>query len=85
MKSEGPPRCTSLQSGNERRQSMSKHVHFTGAHFPDLNPNSYGNLSNMKLDLNISANVIFSANDKSLKFKNQVNYRFLLRVFLCMF
>ena len=33
---------------------MSKLVQFTSVHFPDLNPNFYGNLKNMKFDLNIS-------------------------------
>ena len=32
---------------------MSKLVQFTGVHFPDPNPNSYDNLNNMKLDLNV--------------------------------
>ena len=39
---------------------------FTGVHFPDLKLNSYDNLSNMKLDLNVSTKVKFSANDKGL-------------------
>ena len=39
---------------------------FTGVHFPDLNLNSYHNLSNMKLDLNVSINVKFSAKDKGI-------------------
>ena len=30
---------------------MSKLVQFTDVHFPDLNPNSYDNLNNVKLDL----------------------------------
>ena len=47
--------CTSLQGGNEKRQEMSKLVQFTDAHFPDLNPNSYDNLNNMKLDLKLLA------------------------------
>ena len=38
--------------GNERWQVMSKLLQFTSVHFPDLNPNSYDSLSNMKLDLN---------------------------------
>ena len=33
---------------------MSKLVQFTDVHFPDLNPNSYDNLNNMKLDLYVS-------------------------------
>ena len=33
---------------------MSKLAQFTGVHFPDLNPNFYNNLNNMKLDLNLS-------------------------------
>ena len=45
---------------------MSKLVQFTGIHFSDLNPNSYGNLDNMKLDLNVSINVKFNANDQGL-------------------
>ena len=31
---------------------MPKFVQFTSVYFPDLNPNSYDDLSNMKLDLN---------------------------------
>ena len=47
---------------------MLKLAQFTGVHFPDLNPNSYtyDNLNYMKLDLNVSANVKFSANDLGL-------------------
>ena len=44
---------------------MSKLVQFTDVHFPDLNPNSYDNLNNVKLDLiNVSTrpSVNFSAN-----------------------
>ena len=44
---------TSSQSGNERWQLMSKLVQFACA-FIDLIPNSYDNLNNMKLDLNVS-------------------------------
>ena len=54
---------------------MSKLVQFTGVHFPDLNPNSYDNLHNMRLDLNVSTKVKLSANDLGLKFKNQGNYK----------
>ena len=43
---------------------MSKFFQFTGVHFLDLNPNSYGNLNNMKLDLNVSIKVKFSAHDQ---------------------
>ena len=32
-------------------------------HFSDLNPSFYDNLNNMKLDLNVSTKVKFSAND----------------------
>ena len=51
MKSEGPQTASIciLQCGNEILQLMSKLVQFTGAHFPDLNPNSYDNLNNLKL------------------------------------
>ena len=48
---------------------MSKLFQFTGVHFSDLNPNSYDNLNNMKLDLNISllpSKVKFSANNQDL-------------------
>ena len=46
---------------------MSKLVQFIGAHFPNLNPNSYGNFNNMKLDLNVSTTKVkFSANDEGL-------------------
>ena len=31
-----------------------KTFQFTGVYFPDLNPNYYGNLNNMKPDLNVS-------------------------------
>ena len=41
---------TSSQSGNQRWQLMSKLVQFTDVSFPDLNLNSYENLSKMKLD-----------------------------------
>ena len=58
--------CTSSQGGNERWQMMSKLVQFTGVHFPDLNPNSYDDLNNMKLDLNVSTKVKLSANDQGL-------------------
>ena len=54
---------------------MSKLVQFNGVHFSDLNPNSYDNLKEMKLDLNVSITVKFSANDQGLHFKNQGNYR----------
>ena len=54
---------------------MSKLVQSTGVHFPDLNPNSYDNLHNMRLDLNVSIKVKLSANDLGLKFKNQGNYK----------
>ena len=33
---------------------MSELVQFTSVHFADQNPNFYGNLKNMKFDLNIS-------------------------------
>ena len=51
MKSEGPQTASIciLQCGNEILQLMSKRVQFTGVHFPDLNPNSYDNLNNLKL------------------------------------
>ena len=49
------------------------------------NQNSYDSLNNMKLDLNVSTKVKYSANDQGLQFKNQGNYRFLLRVLLCIF
>ena len=40
-------------------------------HFPDLSPNLYDNLNNMKLDLNIPTKAKFSANEQSHKFKVQ--------------
>ena len=55
---------------------MSKLVQFTVVYFSDLNQNSYDNLNNMKLDLNVSTNVDFSANDQGLKFKNKGNCKF---------
>ena len=46
---------------------MSKLVQFTDAHFPDLNSNSYDNLNNMKLDLNLSTrSVNLSANNQGI-------------------
>ena len=42
-------------AGNERSQLISKFVQFASVHFPDLNPNSYDNLNNMKLDLKLLA------------------------------
>ena len=54
---------------------MSKLVQFTGVHISDLNPNSYDNLNNMKLDLNVSTKVKFSAIGQDLQFKIQGNYR----------
>ena len=43
---------------------MSKFAQFTDVHFPDLNPNSYDTLNNVKLELiNVSTrSVNFSAN-----------------------
>ena len=60
--------CTTYESGNERWELMLKLVQFTGVHFPDLNPNfyTYHDLNNMKLDLNVSTKVKFSANDQHL-------------------
>ena len=59
MKSEGLPLheyaiCTSSQGGNEGWNLMPKLVQLTVVHFSDLNWNSYDNLNNMKLNLNIS-------------------------------
>ena len=46
---------------------MSKLVQFIGAHFPDLNPNTYGNFNKKKLDLNVSTTKVeFSANNEGL-------------------
>ena len=45
---------------------MSKLVQFTGVNFPDLNPNYYANLNNMKLDLNVSTKVKINENDQGL-------------------
>ena len=64
---------------------MSKLVEFTDVHFPDLNPNSYDKLNNMKLDLNVSTNAKFNENDLGLSINNQGNYKFLLSVLLCIF
>ena len=43
---------------------MSKLAQFTDMRFPDLNPNSYDNLNNVKLDLiNVSTRLVnFGAN-----------------------
>ena len=44
---------------------MSKLVQFTDVHFSGLTSNSYGNLSNRKLDLNVSTrSVNFNANNQ---------------------
>ena len=46
---------------------MPKLVQFTDVHFPDLNSNSYDNLNNMKLDLNLSTrSVNLSANNQGI-------------------
>ena len=45
-----------VQGGNEEWQLMSKLIQLTSVHFPDLKPNSYDNLNNLKLsDLNVSS------------------------------
>ena len=77
--------CTNSQGGNKRQQLISKFVQFTGVHFSNLNPNSYVNLNNRKLDLNVSTKIKLCANDQAFQFKNQGNYRFLLLVLLCIF
>ena len=44
---------------------ISKLVQFTDVHFPGLTPNSYDNLSNTKLDLNVSTrSVNFNAKNQ---------------------
>ena len=57
MGSEGPPTARYCNfhhlRGNESWQVMSKFVHFTSVHFPDLNQNSCNNLNNVKSDLRI--------------------------------
>ena len=59
--------CTSSQDRNERWKLMPKLFQFTGVHFADLNPNSYDNLNNMKLKLDVSTIYVkFSTNDQSL-------------------
>ena len=58
--------CISSQGGNKRWQLMPKPVQVTSVHFPDLNPNSYDNLNNMKLDMSVSTKVKFSANEQRL-------------------
>ena len=46
---------------------MSKLVQFTDVHFPDLNWNSYDNLNNMNLYLNLSTrSVNLSANSQGI-------------------
>ena len=45
---------------------MSKLFQFTDVIFPDLNPSSFDNLNNMKLDLDVSTKVKFVANDQGL-------------------
>ena len=56
---------TSSQNRNERWQLISKLVQFTDAHFPGGTLNSYDNLNNKKLDLNVSTrSVNFSANNQ---------------------
>ena len=42
-------------------------VQYTDEHFPTLTPNSYDNLNNMKLGLNVSTRLVnFSANNQGL-------------------
>ena len=67
---------------------MSKLVEFTDVRFSDLNPNSYYNLNNMKLDLSVfTSSVNFSANNQSLQlwFRNQDDCKFIPSVLLCIF
>ena len=69
---------------------MSILVQFTDVHFPSLTPNTYDNLNNVKLDLNISTrSVNFSANNKTaFSFSLQIRQgddKFLLSVWLCIF
>ena len=46
---------------------MSRLVEFTDVRFSDLNPDSYYNLNNMKLDLSVfTRSVNFSANNQGL-------------------
>ena len=52
---------TSSKGGNERWELISQLVQFS-----DVNPNSYDNLKNMKLDLNVSTKIKFSVNDQGL-------------------
>ena len=59
--------CTSSEGDNESWHFMSKLAQFTGRHF--LNSIFYGNLNNIKLDLNVSTRVKFGANDQGLWFK----------------
>ena len=65
-------------------------MQFTDLHFPDLNPNSYDNLNNMKLDLNVSTrSVSFSTNNQDILsfslYTRQSDCKFLPGVFLCIF
>ena len=67
---------------------MSKLVEFTDVRFSDLNPNSYYNLNNMKLDLSVfTSSVNFSANNQGLYlwFTNQDDCKFIPSVLLCIF
>ena len=67
---------------------MSKLVEFTDVRFSDLNPNSYCNLNNMKLDLSVfTSSVNFSANNQGLQlwFTNQDDCKFIPSVLLCIF
>ena len=67
---------------------MSKLVEFTDVRFSDLNPNSYYNLNNMKLDLSVfTSSVNFSVNNQGLQlwFTNQDDCKFIPSVLLCIF
>ena len=45
-----PAHKVAMKDGNR----CEKFLIFTGVHFSDLNPNSWDNLNNMKLELNVS-------------------------------
>ena len=53
---------------------MLKLAQFIDVRFANLNPNSYDNLNNMKLDLNVSTrSANFSANNRAFSFSLQIS------------
>ena len=88
MGSEGPPTARYCNfhhlRGNESWQVMSKFVHFTSVHFPDLNQNSCNNLNNVKSDLRIHWGLIFTNDIRCSRLQRWVGY-FIYFKFTCVY